>query len=195
MNGRLLTSEEGEANTITRWTAVGLFAGCAIAAGAWALVRRSLGNDRLDSVARVGEEYLRSQPAGFHEHAQGSVAPELARRTRAAAFHQLDNLATAVKRDFEQGDVVRVDGWLLSSNEARAAALVALGRRRRGWSGGRRQHSRPAQGRRTRLHVAEQLHLLLDPIELLGRDRVRRLVGMDQAGDRSGVDRVVDGGP
>ena len=51
------------------------------------------------------------------------------------------------------------------------------------------------RGRRTRLHVAEQLHLLLDPIELLGRDRVRRLLRMDQAGDGSGVGRVVDRGP
>jgi hypothetical protein len=142
MNRGLLTSEEGETNAITRWTAVGLVAGCAVAAGAWALARRSLGNDRLDSLARVGEAYLRSLPVGFDEHAQDASVPEVAGRTGAAAFDQLDDLAAAVTRDFEQGDVVRVDGWLLSANEARVAALVALGPRRRSWSRGRPRHSR-----------------------------------------------------
>jgi hypothetical protein len=94
------------------------------------VVRRWSGKKRVDAVARVGEAYLRLVERD--EHPDGNSVAEPAGATGADAFHRLESEAGAVRRDFEKGDVISVDGWRLSSTEARMAALVALERRRRG---------------------------------------------------------------
>ena len=80
--------------------------------------------DAAAAFTRVGRRYLAVTPS---------------ERDRAALVKQLDvsgvdgdvlahvaALEQAVRRDFERGDVLALDGWILSRTELRAAALLAL---------------------------------------------------------------------
>lgn len=85
-----------------------------------------------DATARLGEAYLRAYPA------ERSLAVLLAaieeaigaqRRSNGAAgdaLAALEQLQRAVRDDYVRGEVVSVDGWLVSRTEARVYAVIAL---------------------------------------------------------------------
>ncbi|HWP66164.1 MAG TPA: hypothetical protein VNO26_09650 [Candidatus Limnocylindria bacterium] len=109
--------------TLLRWAAGGTFA-LAMRAG---LVEGSDAADDGDVAAaltRIGRRYLEGTP-------DERDLPTLQRRLGAwrTPDEVLDNVAAlerAVRRDFERGDILAVDGWILSRTELRAAALFAL---------------------------------------------------------------------
>ena len=127
-----------ESSRETAWTRRGMIAGCiGVLAGLWLLVtgrwyRGEAGpSDSLagvlrhpEAAARVGGRVLAQLPAWNDAESlrralqrgldgEGSLAQQLARNIRS---------------DFEAGRVVRVDGWMLGSTEARVYALAALAR-------------------------------------------------------------------
>ncbi len=114
--------------TIGRRTLLGLLGGSALGL----LVGCSTGADReeraCDAVAgavpdapagllAIGVRYRQLQPDD-DIHAIESDLPE-------EAPDALAELAGRVRADFETGDIVDVDGWVLARTEARAAALLA----------------------------------------------------------------------
>jgi hypothetical protein len=77
-----------------------------------------------EALARIGRRYLEIAPtdrdlAGLRAHL-GAFANPATVLSQAAAFE------AAVRRDFERGDILALDGWILSRTELRAAALFAL---------------------------------------------------------------------
>lgn len=116
------------------WSAAG-FAGVAALGGAMALLlrfsQRPLGTDPAIHSASVlaarslGREYLRLSP----EEADPAVLLEkLVRRgaMRDGGSSFLRALERAVRLDFEGGKLVRLDGWILSTSEARFYALLTF---------------------------------------------------------------------
>ena len=76
------------------------------------------------SAAAIGERYLRDHPA------ERAAALRLSGPPAAGASDRSDwrrSLQHEVRRDFAEGRVVRVDGWILSRTEARLCAAVRLG--------------------------------------------------------------------
>ena len=85
---------------------------------------------RPDSAARLGAAYLARFPAERDPArllaalgAAGAAPRNFGFRRRHAFLAALDQ---AARRDFRQGDVVQLEGWVLSVTELRASALVAL---------------------------------------------------------------------
>ena len=73
---------------------------------------------------RVGERYLASAPA---ERDRAALAKQLGvAGIGGDVLVQVNALEQAVRRDFERGDVLVLDAWILSRTELRAAALLAL---------------------------------------------------------------------
>jgi hypothetical protein len=90
----------------------------------------------LDSPARVGSLYLRGNleeadprrlEAFLLERLAGATAP---RALTADALHETSSfgriIGQAVHADFCNGDMVNVEGWILSRTEARLCGLFAL---------------------------------------------------------------------
>jgi hypothetical protein len=83
------------------------------------------------SAAIVGQAYLRTASAETDERRLVALVCEALPGGRAGAAlsttRQLhDHVRDAQRRDFAQGRVVRVDGWILARTEARLCALAAL---------------------------------------------------------------------
>ena len=73
---------------------------------------------------RIGRRYLASVPA---ERDQALLAKELGvAGITADVLAHVAALERAVRRDFERGDVLVLDAWILARTELRAAALLAL---------------------------------------------------------------------
>lgn len=115
-----------------------LVAGCAPPAGGRSAFDRWSGwllgaTGNRDAVIRVGRLYLQAYPAQGNADALlkeidraiaaqlDGTALEAADRARAGAA-----LDRAVRSEYARGEVVMVAGWVLSVNEARAYAAVAL---------------------------------------------------------------------
>jgi hypothetical protein len=87
------------------------------------------GNDAMPSDAaaafeRVGQRYLASAPA---ERDRAALAKQLGMAgITADVLAHVHALEQAVRRDFERGDVLVLDAWILSRTELRAAALLAI---------------------------------------------------------------------
>lgn len=85
-----------------------------------------------DATARLGEAYLQANPA------ERSLAVLLAAIEEAIGAQRcsdgaagdaqaaLERLQRAVRDDYVRGEVVSVDGWLVSRTEARVYAVIAL---------------------------------------------------------------------
>lgn len=72
----------------------------------------------------VGERYLVVAPEEAEAEALRSLLPgELGTAPQVASAEVVDR---AVRRDFARGDVVEVDGWVLSRVECRLAALTVV---------------------------------------------------------------------
>jgi hypothetical protein len=103
-----------------------------MASAARALGGRRLKSERLKAVARVGHAYSRSQ-AVEHESGARFSDSRLEERMIDDDSRFPESIADEVRRDFEVGDIVSVDGWVLSATEATtAAAVAASGAGRRG---------------------------------------------------------------
>lgn len=76
-----------------------------------------------DALARIGRRYLAMVPAEgdlrLLRDRLGEFADPASVLAHAGAFGQ------AVRRDFEQGNILALDAWILSRTELRAAALFA----------------------------------------------------------------------
>lgn len=77
-----------------------------------------------DAAVRVGERVLAQYPA-WNDAAPLRVALD---ETLDGDGNLRRQLARSIRRDFETGRVVPVDGWLLGATEARLYALAALTR-------------------------------------------------------------------
>lgn len=77
-----------------------------------------------DRVKQIGERYRAQTPS---ENSASALRMEIARRGR-FPFPQRDPIANQIERDFEDGRVVIIDGWVLAITEARQAALFSLTR-------------------------------------------------------------------
>ena len=76
------------------------------------------------ALARIGRRYLELVPA---ERDPAKLRAHLGEFSDAAdVLAHAAALERAVRRDFERGDILAVDGWVLSRTELRAAALFAL---------------------------------------------------------------------
>jgi hypothetical protein len=86
------------------------------------------GGDRTteESVVRVGEAYRAAYPDEDDQSLLERELPDLDGARGAELDARLRLLDERVRQDFADGDVVLVDGWLLSRTEARAAALVSI---------------------------------------------------------------------
>ncbi len=76
----------------------------------------------------LGEAYLRQQQvettrASIIEHSAGALRILAEARTEKAA---LSALASAVRRDFRDGRIVQLEGWVLSRTEVELCALTLL---------------------------------------------------------------------
>lgn len=115
-----------------------LWAVCAGQARAWLRPGSGLGTTQLlavlarpDSAAVVGRAYLAGHP---HEADRTRLGADLDQALRcqgcdpaqASDDHLRAALARQIRADFAASRTVRVDGWILSTTEARLCGLAAL---------------------------------------------------------------------
>ena len=79
-----------------------------------------------DALVAVGGRYLEEHPAEADRDALLAALPALEGRVPEHPGQGLQVLADQAAADHEAGDVVVLDGWVLSVTECRAAALYAL---------------------------------------------------------------------
>ncbi len=117
-------------------TAVGLAASAALGPGAISqILERLAGSDPLarslrelivhrESAAVLGRAYLDATPGEADAKQLGSliVGPPAVPPGREAA-----RVAARIRADFDAGRVVTIDGWIVSTTEARLCALCAIG--------------------------------------------------------------------
>ena len=112
------------------WTAGGkAFAGHAqqaLDSKTTAMLTSMLGNT--ESARTVGNAYLRANPNDADRALlEGNLSDSSARNGRCVDQRRLRSaIISRVRSDYEFGQVVRVDGWILSQTEARLCALVTL---------------------------------------------------------------------
>ena len=81
-----------------------------------------------DAARAIGEAYLRQlgvapTRASILEHTAGALQILTAARSQKAA---LTDLAGAVRRDFQDGRILQLEGWVLSRTEVELCALTLL---------------------------------------------------------------------
>ncbi len=86
------------------------------------------GMTRVDAARAIGEAYLRqmgidSSPAAILAAVAGTLALIDAARTPTAVTAAL---VAAVRRDFQEGRVVSLQGWVLAQTEVQLCALTLL---------------------------------------------------------------------
>ncbi len=87
--------------------------------------RRLAGLFRNPEFAReVGRKYLAIHPDEADRYRLRTTLFGVARPRSSAALRNV--LADRRRKDFEDGDIAVVDGWVLARSEARVCALVAL---------------------------------------------------------------------
>jgi hypothetical protein len=79
-----------------------------------------------DALVAVGGRYLEAHPEEADRAALLAALPPLEGRVPEHPGQGLQVLADQAAADHESGDVVALDGWVLSVTECRAAALYAL---------------------------------------------------------------------
>lgn len=118
-----------DAAMLTRRTLLRLLGGGTLAAvvdaTAGAPVRaEDAGGPVGEALARIGRRYLEVVPAERDPATLRAHLGEFA--DPADVLGHAAALKSAVRRDFERGDILALDGWILSRTELRAAALFAL---------------------------------------------------------------------
>lgn len=80
------------------------------------------------SAAWIGLEYLREYPSENNIRVLGESLDFLAKYDLKNISDQdaMSLYAERISQDFESGDVVNLEGWILSKTEARVFALLAL---------------------------------------------------------------------
>jgi hypothetical protein len=79
------------------------------------------------SASRVGHRYLATLASDADRTTILAASPALEPVLRASRRGAAALLRQAVAEDFQRGNTVVVDGWVLAAAEARLCALVALG--------------------------------------------------------------------
>ncbi len=79
--------------------------------------------EHLDSAVAIGRRYLSRYP---DERASRALAAELQRASGHDPAAARTDLRARVRRDFERGDTVLLDGWVLARSECHACAAIAL---------------------------------------------------------------------
>ncbi len=80
---------------------------------------------RRGSISALGRDYLQRHPAEADKRLLLSRIPGT--RSSTPLITQLPRLQPLFVSDYESGNVVGVDGWVLAVSEARAAAAISLG--------------------------------------------------------------------
>jgi hypothetical protein len=78
-----------------------------------------------DRAAPIGRRYLAMTPA---ERDPALLASRIAARVSGKGTDFPAAVASAVSRDFESGNVVTIDGWMLSRTEAQICGLASMRR-------------------------------------------------------------------
>ncbi len=78
---------------------------------------------RPDSAIVIGRRYLSREPG---EGPPRALASDLQRASAGDPAAARTDLRDRVRRDFERGDTVLLDGWVLARSECHACAAVAL---------------------------------------------------------------------
>jgi predicted regulator of Ras-like GTPase activity (Roadblock/LC7/MglB family) len=82
----------------------------------------------VDAARAIGEAYLRqikveATRASILEHSGGALQILATAQSQKAA---LTELVSAVRRDFQEGSVIQLEGWIVSKTEAELCALTLL---------------------------------------------------------------------
>jgi hypothetical protein len=81
-------------------------------------------------LARIGDVYLRKTASQLEATQLREVAASIPSHLTGGAsdglWRAVADLAASISHDFEVGNVVSCDGWVLSRSEARMCALIAL---------------------------------------------------------------------
>jgi len=81
----------------------------------------------LQAAAHVGRRYLENTPSERSEQRLWERVLDTPPGDSAASIQQITDRARVRRElDFREGDLVAIDGWLLSRTEARLCALAAL---------------------------------------------------------------------
>ncbi|MCC5951371.1 MAG: hypothetical protein JJU45_04680 [Acidimicrobiia bacterium] len=125
---------------ISRRGALGVLGGATVVAVAAVAGVRLVADDASDDTSdaaeaagleRIGAVYLAEHPAADATSLRAALrsAGVVSAEGRSATWGAdvLAELAEAIAADFAGGNVVSLDGWILSRTEAQVAALVALG--------------------------------------------------------------------
>ncbi|MEM7373157.1 MAG: hypothetical protein AAF587_31325 [Bacteroidota bacterium] len=75
-----------------------------------------------DTISGIGQAYLETHPSEDRQNRLVKLLYQDIPQDKVDA----GQIAEAIKRDFQAGDLVEVDGWILSRTEARQCALFSL---------------------------------------------------------------------
>ncbi|MEX0821751.1 MAG: hypothetical protein WD021_06365 [Rhodothermales bacterium] len=78
-----------------------------------------------ESVRAIGASYRRTVPFEDDVHVLAAQITGDMKRSGGSAANQAD-IEKQVRRDFDRGRTVQIDGWVLSRTEARQCALFSL---------------------------------------------------------------------
>ena len=76
-----------------------------------------------ETIKKIGNLYRLQMPS---ENSERPLVKSLKAAASEASLANSSNLEEVIKKDFETGDTIIVDGWILSRTEARQCALFSL---------------------------------------------------------------------
>lgn len=76
-----------------------------------------------ETIKKIGNQYRLQMPS---ENSERSLVKNLKAVTSEVSLANAPNLEEIIKKDFETGNTIIVDGWILSRTEARQCALFSL---------------------------------------------------------------------
>ena len=76
-----------------------------------------------ETIKKIGNQYRLQMPS---ENSERPLVKSLKAAASEASLANSSNLEEVIKKDFETGDTIIVDGWILSRTEARQCALFSL---------------------------------------------------------------------
>jgi len=76
-----------------------------------------------ETIKKIGNQYRLQMPS---EKSERSLVKTLKAAVSEVSLADAPNLEEIIKKDFETGNIIIVDGWILSRTEARQCALFSL---------------------------------------------------------------------
>jgi len=75
-----------------------------------------------DTITSIGNSYVSQTPK---ENSENELAKALIENISGSPEEMANSLTEKVANDFENGDIVMIDGWILSRTEARQCGLLS----------------------------------------------------------------------